>query len=358
MAYETGTATDAVELLQKLKTFVTANGYLTTDSYEFAVGNRDAGEILKIEKGGNHCFLRSFINSYNVFATTHYTATSNGFDGIAAIAADAIDPAATTWHQMKSTTYKKTDPIKTDAVYLPTIGAVLSYHFFAYENPNCLAVAVEYRAGEYALMVWGELDTYMPSSPWYFTGSHSSFAVDSSSTSYWSAQLGDGNYQYKYLPFNTRSTSQKEPHIIYSDTDHFTGYSRVDGDVTNASAAEEYVVNSINCSSDSNCAVPHFSNSSSDSTQYGMNHLAVASGFSIRPLIPIYYYLENSTGRYSYAGAVREMAAVNSEGLLAGDTLQYGADTYVVLPAWKMDWAQTSAANNDNFKMAIAFKTN
>lgn len=344
MAYQTGTVADPIILLDEIKAFAELNGYAVNGEAEFIAGNYNAGKTLHLEKGEACLNLRSFIDTYDPTYPTYRT-SAYSYSGIMALPSRSYDPSKA-WH------LQDPDVDKWGGVFLPSKNLELKYFFFAFENPNMLVVCVKYNpdAEEYGWLIWGDTDQ-SPNGATFLTGLMGCSQIMSSSSTNKNYLLN--TYRYKYLPFNTRFKSNYGANITlikYPDGDRWAKY---DGDP----ATGDFVGTSIGCSNDANTSFPNYSNYPSDGTGRGLAHRSRCPSFTQRPLIPIQFW-GTWEGKWSYLGAVQNMHAIHAGDLVAEQEFAIAENNFIVLPAWKMDWAETSLANEQNFQLAFAIKTN
>lgn len=141
MAYQTGSATDLDDLMNKLQTFAAANG--------FTVDNHDAtGNFLSISRPADNLYLTYYWgNSDDImvwqalgYSATHKSAPWNQTDDSGNGDADTSTPE----------TGRNISQIGN--------GPFTAYHFFGYTNPHSLLVVLEFSPGLYRHFGFGMLN--------------------------------------------------------------------------------------------------------------------------------------------------------------------------------------------------------
>jgi hypothetical protein len=165
-SYATGTATDPIDLLQKLVTWLVAQGW--TSNMSAADGG---GWRAHLSKGGQYVNLRAIVNSA---AAWNYQYSTAGY-GIGLYLGDGFSSGAA-WNAQSGAPLSSgtSNPVGA-GMFLPS-GAIYAYHFFD-NGSDHVTVVVERTFGNCAHMGWGPslVKTGYTSDYWYFYGSSSSY---------------------------------------------------------------------------------------------------------------------------------------------------------------------------------------
>lgn len=174
-AYQTGTASGPNDLLQKLVTWLVAQGW--TQNMSAAVG---ASWRAHLSKGGQFVNLRSFVNEHADWA---YHVATNGY-GIGLYLGDGYDGGVAWNLQSGGPLYTGSTARVGMGMRLPS-GAVSAYHFFD-DGADHITVVVERTPANCVHIGWGPslAKTGYTADFWYFYGSSPSYysAADSSSS--------------------------------------------------------------------------------------------------------------------------------------------------------------------------------
>lgn len=198
MAYETGTANDVNDLLDKFRLFAAAQGW-TTNRWT-TVGS---GRELCIAKGSAYFNFRSWSNETMLVNGTStaskYGITVNGSDGYSAGSGIHTQPG---YPQRGTTTGG--DQAMCLFPLVTTTGPFPAYHFFA-PDTKTLYAEVEITTGAFMRFGCGSLDLFNPAAPgggrfcYAVTGSH---VTNSTTTSNWlGADMDNSNYGLEFVPF-------------------------------------------------------------------------------------------------------------------------------------------------------------
>lgn len=153
MAYQTGTATGVNDLLDKLVTFINANGW-TQDSY----ATEGTGKRYHGHKGTMYVNFRAF-NVEN--APSSGVLQDGGNVGISSISFNAGTgySGASAWYNQAGATVNSSGGARSIGINAIT-GAIPSYHFFAHNSGAQITVVVEYTAGKFQRFGFGTLSKY------------------------------------------------------------------------------------------------------------------------------------------------------------------------------------------------------
>lgn len=165
-SYSTGTASGPTDLLQKLVTWLIAQGW--TQDMSQADGS---GWRAHLHKGTEYVNLRAIVNENNAWAYQYSTA---GY-GLGLYLGDGFSGAAAWKAQSGGPLQSGTSNVIGAGMQLPA-GAIAAYHFFDDGNDH-VTVVVERTAANCAHMGWGPslAKTGYSSDYWYFYGSSPSY---------------------------------------------------------------------------------------------------------------------------------------------------------------------------------------
>lgn len=142
MAYQTGTATDQTDLMSKLSTFAQANGYVE----EYYHGTNKHLSLSRAADNVYVAFAWDAINTIAMYQALGFSATYQ----------------EAPWNQVDdSGNGNDTIPSKIDQgrqVSRIGNGSFTAYHFFAYTNPHCIHVVLEFSPGLYRHFGFGKID--------------------------------------------------------------------------------------------------------------------------------------------------------------------------------------------------------
>lgn len=199
MAYQTGTASGANDLLDKLRLFAVANGW--SANRWAAIGN---GRELCLAKGSAFFSLRSYQNE--TVALNGGTGTNR--TGLAVTGADGYSAGAA-WDRQpgypQRTSGGATDQYSGYTPFVTNPGPFPAYHMFAPDSKT-IYLEVEVTTGTFQRLGFGALDLFNPASAgggrfFYATGGHAA-ATDSTATSAWlGSHIDNGSYSLEEVPF-------------------------------------------------------------------------------------------------------------------------------------------------------------
>jgi hypothetical protein len=152
MAYETGSATGVNDLVNKLATFIEANGW-TRDS----LGDEGTGRRYHAHNGSVYVNMRSF-NSEAVTTNIQNGSNSTLSHSIAFNVGSGYS-GASAWYNQAGTPQNSAAVKSTSGVHLIT-GAIPAYHFFAHNAGDNIFVVIEYASGMYQRFGFGTLTKY------------------------------------------------------------------------------------------------------------------------------------------------------------------------------------------------------
>ncbi len=281
--YETGTATDTTDLITKLITFATANGW--------TVNTPASGRVFT--KGGLYFGL-------NWDSTTVYVAGATGY---AAGSAWSAQPGASA-----------TQPRANDMA-----GPYQAYHFFTGTAPDYLHVVVETSAGIFKHFMFGQIAKHGT-----FTGGEYIGAV------YWHPTVvaanqtpNHPNFGTHAVPFDSNASSATAVHrsAVRADIDGKTNNWMVfrDADTWNGNYAKGVMRGS---------AV-----SGDGGSLFGSLHTRSPSEFNaITPLLPILVAVDRPSSMTSPIGYAPDLRYINVTNITPGETLTIGGVEWMCFP--------------------------
>lgn len=197
MAYETGTSSNVVDLLDKFRLFAIAQGW-TVNRWATA----GSGQELCIQKGAAYFNFRAWNNETMLVngssASDKYGITLNGSDGYSEAAAWDCQPG----YPVRGSTWGG-DQAHVLFPLVITTGPFPAYHFFAPDSKTLFA-EVEISTGIFLRFGCGSLDLFNPAAPGggrfcYSTGGD--HVTNSTDTSSWLGVDADSFYAMELVPF-------------------------------------------------------------------------------------------------------------------------------------------------------------
>lgn len=304
--YETGTATDTTDLINKLITFATANGW--------TVNTPTSGKVFT--KGGIYFGLNFDADDVWVCGATGYNAA----------AAWSAQPGA-------SASQCRANDIA---------GPYVAYHFFTGTSPDYLHVVVEKTAGVFKHFVMGQLVKNGT-----FTGGEYVGAV------YWHPTIVNVSTTPNH-PDNAYHTCPFDAYCI-STTATNKGAVRADIDAK----SNNWMIFNDASSYDGNRAKGVVRGSNRGLLE--VLHERSPSEFNqITPFLPIPVAVERPSSMVSPLGHVPDMRYVNMTNLTPGSTITFGVDEWMVFPLiQKTDtWDNASSSIPSSGTYGFAYRKN
>lgn len=319
MAYQTGTASDVLDLIDKLRVFALAQGW-TVDEW--------ASPDLHISKGGRYFVLRgdTSAGSGADLGPFIYICGATGY------------AAGSAWNAQPGTS----PAVKTNR--LP--GPFAAYHFFAGSGaPDYLHVVVEVSAGVYKHFHVGSLDPFGSIADGSYA-SGSAWRYD---------QNGYTNYpegDYHTYPFDGRGGDQNAfvPTVVRVDTDGTSPkWNRFDRDWTAGHRAIGMVRSNVSWSGMSN-------NQQHPSEELWTRNPNTFNAQTI--LLPMPVFVERASNLWSPAGFVKDLRYVNVLNLTPGELLTIGSDEWLVFPCHQKTstWDTYGSAIPSSGRFGLAYK--
>lgn len=318
MAYETGTASDQTDLMNKLSTFAQANGY-TQDYYNGT--NR-------------HLSLsRSVDNLYVSFAW-------DGADYIQIYQALNYEAAhdEEPWDQDNDsgngTNDPDTYPDRGRQVSAIGSGSFTKYHFFAYTNPHNIFVVLEFSPGLYRHFGFGEIDKTGTWTGGAWVGGHlwnpgDNFASYDYPAAAWHSVLLDANSYTTGTYYGIYSTGAQA-------TLHCEG---LPGQAASSKwgTCVYYQLDDVDIGTDrdgnSRIRICGGFRGGPSACQFGIFLPDLSNGFV--PIIPIDIFYFNGDGGVDgvyYLGRLPNVGHIHLEGIDPAEEITVGSDTWIAFP--------------------------
>lgn len=298
--YQTGTATDVTDLLDKLRAFLLTNGWTINGFTVITNGKR----LSLLSPAGNYFELASDTSTVTGTNPSPYIkiCACRGYSAGSAFNAQA-GTSGEAWANRLT-------------------GPFTAYHFFC---TNYYAhVAVEITSGVYSHFMIGTVNKYCT-----FTGGEYAHALN------WYMNTNPGNYI---------SNPENGYHAIPFDSQTFTAngkFNQFRADIDGGSDRWFVPVFAQAYTMRGNVANVGFS--TTDPLQSRLWDCSLNYFNQVAPLLPAYMAVIRSSTNYSLLGAVRDLRFVNIKNLAPGATITLGSDQWIVFP-----WAQKSDTTNDS----------
>jgi hypothetical protein len=311
MSYETGTATDQHNLLDKVRTFLVANGWTQNGWADDGTGKR-----LHVSKGGLYFNFRSAVNE-RVFPYAYYSSSGYAYvTGIALCGSTGYD-GGEAWDEQPGGPIFNYNSCTWGVCAKDISGAVPAYHLFTL-GANSVCLVVEYQSGKFQYLVWGELDK---SEAGTYTGGQFVAGSRSAAAASYGGLGPTGIFGYQGYPDDTAMLA------VRMDIDSITEYWWPGGNyVTRYGNATRLVrANGLSGALEPESA-----------SQYGLEApliRATPNAFNgLTPLFPIPIIAERASDKWSYIGRVPNTRMLNMTNYSAGDEVTFGSDTWKVFP--------------------------
>ena len=322
MAYQTGSASSVVDLLDKFRVFAQSRGWTVNRWRDLGLGKE-----LCISKGASYFNFRAYNAESTLINGYPYTSS-----GILLNGSDGYDEALS-WDRQPG--YPKAyvpGPTDQKVVVFPmtlNVGPFPAYHFFDVDGKTLYA-EVEFMTGTFMRFGCGALDLFNPTAPGggRFCYGVTSIVPVTTHTVFWFARDIDDNEQLEFYPFRGASYSA-------------SAWGASSGSMVRVQVGS---VNNWAASGGSNivtsAATGHgaqYSSSMSLAATGGAVHDKILMNFSPSPLNGVAVLLPNIVGVYnspgiSPVGVVPGMRHLDISNYLPGDEITFGGDTWKVFP--------------------------
>lgn len=319
MAYQTGTANDPVDLLQKLAAFIASHGWSVDSSVADGAGWR-----LHAHRSGLYVNLRAFVSeSYTLmFANTYHG--SPVFSGIELYCGDGYS-SGLDWKSQSGGPKQISFPTMNTGVGAPLpSGSISAYHFISNNNSDSIVVVIEKSAGVFTNFGWG----ISLSKVGDYTGGAYFFAP---AGRYYAAYNTASAYQGRTvsamppMAFQDDGVGNQCASFVRADVDSYTGkWLSVGGSTTQDN-------NYTGKSAYSTAVFKTFPGALAPSV-FPTRATNSISGQSL--LQPIHILAKRDAGGSSFIGSVPGIFTTDAcaKGFAAGGTYAWGAENYKVFP--------------------------
>lgn len=215
-AYETGTATDQNDLLQKLATWLAAQGWTANMNAADSPGWR-----LHMNKGAFYINIRGFTGA-EAGSKTWQTTDATGYNGVALYLGTGYNGASAWRSQGGGPATSGSVPI--GANVLINSGLITAYHFFDDGDDN-IVVVIEKGAGVFGAMGWGP--SIEKAGTWtggqYFFGQMPGYYMNKPA-SFDTSSIGNGDAPFAQgCALTNNFSAQAATAWVRADVDTFTG---------------------------------------------------------------------------------------------------------------------------------------
>lgn len=320
MSYENATASGPLDLLDKLVTFLSANGWTTDFAGADSHGNpghTSNGARAHLHKGGVYANLRALNNEPS--AHPYQASIGYGLGLILGSGFSSITSGVPEWYQMPGGPVANGDTVQVGAgLSLPS--GTVNYHFFIDETDDNVVVVIEKSAGIFVHIGWGtSLRTAgsITGGP-YFFGSSAIY-------SFWNnTGLAEGQSLTARCPMS--GTNQGESiGFVRCDVDAFT--SKWLSLSSNATALLGYTGKIFRG------AYPDIAGANNEYPNYqNFSDRQVSSLNSMANLLPLHLFAVRDSAGHSLIGTVPNVFYTNAigKGFSAGSDYTLGPDDYML----------------------------
>ena len=341
MAYQTGTSTGPADLLDKLRSFLIANGWAVNlwaddnTTYASWAGIDGTDKRLHVQKTATdstvmYFNLRSIIrgfpfgDSYN--NTPQYAGKykhevtglclngSTGYDG--GMAWD-LQPGST----------RRTDNGLSNGVCITelSVTAIPAYHFF--QDGDTVIVCIEYQSGKYQWLIFGCLEkigTYTGGQ--FFSGSLGSF-----DPSY--QLLAAGQHQTVFLAANALAYIYYGNGAVYLNVDSVAAW-RTSGYNGSESPGQPYHHSVCFSGMEPNANKADVVGRAHSNTLTGFFDTRSPNHYnSLAPFIPVYTLCWRASTNWSMVGWPKSIRTINIQDYDPADEIVLGTDTWMIFPS-------------------------
>lgn len=289
MIYETNIATTPHDILSKLNSFLSANGW-TVDVYEdLGGGDPNRGWRLAVNNGALFFGFRSFVDSDPTVENS--TNAFNGISGIACIGYDSFNAASELDQQAGAGPDMSFMQLESDLCD--------AYHFFTDSASGFIAVVAERTAGKFSALILGQTEQ---NSRQFYTGTSRRFN--------------------KNVDTNTRP-------LFWWGSEYTNNIRKNDGSWANLGSPMRNSTGNVN---QSNLGVPHFLENFGAGVLSRASHTAWAGN----ALAHVYQY-EEDTRQFALSvwrlvDTIPNVYVCNMRTLEPNDIISLGSDQFIVFP--------------------------
>lgn len=330
-AYQTGTATGPTDLLQKLVTFLVAQGWTSDSSVSYGAGWR-----AHLHKGAQYVNLRAIVgeaaNLSTVWGSGSGVSSTAGY-GIALYLGDGYSGAAA-WNAQSGGPKDSGGTNPVGAGLFMGSGSVPAYYFFD-DGLDNLTVVIHRGSGLYGHLGWGASLAKIgyTADHWYFHGSspHAYCVVNEGTGPYPGTDL-TAMAPMAHSYFTTGSTGNRACAFVRTDAAVYASRWLGVMDGANTGAAHGYTGRQGRCS----LAAATIPNSGEYPKLQDFLARGWQSAFTGALLLPLHCFAQAATARWipvGYPPSVFACAAVG-HGLNAATVYQVGGLDYMVFPGF------------------------
>jgi hypothetical protein len=329
MAFENSAATNPSDLIQKLNTFLVANGWTSDLSAADGVGWR-----VHVHKGSTYAHIRAQMNEDGPFQSTH---TVLGYSVCLYVGTGFTIGNA--WNDQLTGAPTESGsagarPVGAGMTMQP--GAIPNYYFFTDANDN-VAVVVEHVAGIYSNMGWGpsltKIGTWTGGA--YFFASLDGFYIHDTSTS-----AGNATTETANCPgINASPQAGAACWYVRADVDAFTGLWISGSDTTAANLGYTGKIGSSPILGAANPAGSHtefpcYSAFFGGTGDFQSNQTSAIDGRANLLPVVLYAQRDGSGTGFSPLGTIPSVfsASAVGQGFSPASDYVIGSDTYTMFP--------------------------
>ena len=339
MAYETGSASDQTDLMNKLQVFAAANGFVV-EHYS------GASRLLYISRAADSLYVGFYWDGTNNIAV--YQAL--GFSAGSVASPWTMPDDSGNGHSVLAQIYRGRNVNNIANGPFPT------YHFFAYTNPYSIHVVLEFSAGIYRHFGFGKLDKVgtWTGGAWvaghHWNGQRNGAALGSPNSGVHSILL-DGvqntissYYDYSYY---CNATMHAEGLPLQAANSKWT--------VSGSPGLSSYLGNDR--AGNSRGRIIGGCRGGIALSQFGWLVPNLANGFV--PLIPMeVFYIDgvadSSSRGWYHLGRLHNVYHLHMHGIDPAQEISYGGSTYCVFPGVRK--SRVGSYNQESWNMGIVYK--
>jgi hypothetical protein len=338
MAYETSTATDATDLMNKLRIFATANGY-TQDYYNGST------RFLSLSRSADNLYVSFYWDNTNNIAIYQALGYSAG-------------SAETPWTQVNDSGngYSTLAEIyRGRNVNNIGAGPFTKYHFFGYTDPYAIHVVLEFSPGLYRHFCFGMIKKNGTWTGGAFAAGHQ-----------WNAQSSGSQLDAPKSIYHTVLLDNvfSPTNVTFNYTLDAGGTLHIEGMPSQAAASKwghctepgsGYIYNDRG--GNPRVRIMGGARGGPAVVQYGWMLPDLANGFiPIIPLQQFYHLGDEDLGNngWFYLGYMNNIGHVHLQGINVGQEVTVGSDTWICFPAVRK--SSVGSNNQESWNMGIIYK--
>ena len=354
MIYQTGSATDANDLLSIIRTAITSNGWVEDEYVAEGTGYR----LTVHNANGAYFTLRSAVDE-EPFSYTYYFSSPPGYDLIAVTGHTAWDSGVA--FDMQPGHPKASDGSKTTSRYAYMDGPVPNYFLFMQNNPDAVYLVVEWSTGLFSYLAFGEVEKY---GTW--TGGPFFMGI---SGPYYGGDAYFSNSSI-FIPMDPSGSLLRCNSLVYFNdaglglSDVWAGpYNTQTTEATLLIETRPFCIRGCTTGISNSQYIPTFRAGSASYLPY-YNTYNWGTGETY--FIPSYLWATHGQSGFSTAREVHRLIGVlpnfwhvNMRGLSPKQVLTFGAEEYMVFPVWeKPDPFDNSLSTNYRYGQGFVIRRN